>query len=182
MKRMQRVLIGLCVFAVAKGAAANDPAVLFLDGKPACFKVHSAPGNPWSYTLKLVADPRKLREGVPISAVNGLMHGTRAEGANTSFYAELLGTATLAPENGNPKGVPALQIGLIESDVGPDDTLATSGIWVGHFGLTLKPREMTGQFTGSYSYTAIAANGEDQGPAQARVIKESVEPIDCSRF
>lgn len=174
--------VGVSLLLISEWAFATDPAGLFLDGKPACFKVHSAPGNPWSYALKLIAEPRKVREGVPVSAVNGLLHGTRPEGANSGFYAELVGTATLAPENGTPKGAPVLQIGLIESDMGPDDSLSSSGLWVGHFGLILKPDSLTGSFAGSYSYTPISANGADPGPRQARLIKETVEPIDCTRF
>ena len=161
---------------------ASDRASGFLAGTPVCFKIRASSGNPWSYALKLVAEPQKSGSGVPIAAVHGLMHGTRPQGEITFFYAELFGTATKAPWSGDPKGPPALQIGLVESDLGPDDTVSGSGLWAGTFGLILSPESFKGEIIGKYSFTPIARSGADLGPVNSHILREPLELMDCKGF
>lgn len=179
-KTIWLALTGLLFTAQALSAA--DQSSAFFQGEPECFSIDRIAGNDWTYTLKLLPDPGKPSTGVPVIGIHGLMHGTRTGAGIKLFYAGLSGTATQAPANGDPKGPEVLQISLVESNSGPDDTNTSSGMWMGHYGLHLSPADLSGRIVGQYSYTPIEYSGKDPGPRFSAVISEKVQRIDCSKF
>lgn len=161
---------------------AADQSTAFFQGEPECLSINGIAGNDWTYTLKLVPDSGKPSTGVPVIGIHGLMHGTRTGAGNTLFYAGLTGTATQAPADGDPKGPEVLQISLVESNFGLDDTKTSSGLWIGNYSLDLNPADLSGRIFGQYSYTPIESSGKDPGPRFSAVISEKVQRIDCSKF
>lgn len=154
----------------------------FLQGEVTCFKIEAVKNSPWSFSLKLIATPLKSGEGVPIIQVNGLMHGVRTIPSADHFYAELTGTATLAPSISESDSHSTLQIGLFEADYAPDDSKKTAGIWVGHYGIELKPSNLSGRINGTYSYTPITISGKDPGPQLRNTLSQALNPMDCKDF